>query len=85
MFVVILTISGLTIACSQPHRSGSVDLHDSSIANPSYQKCIDEGFKIEQIIENGIPVDAYCINTLTGKKCKIWAYFRGECSMDGSD
>lgn len=61
------------------HADGSVP--KEQLANPAYEKCIADGYEIEPVVPNGIPIDADCINRATGKHCRVWAYFRGECRL----
>ena len=56
----------------------------SGIANPADKHCVDAGYRLEYVHENGIPVDGLCINDKTGAKCRTWAYFRGECTLDSA-
>jgi len=51
------------------------------MANPAAQKCVEDGYILEPILENGIPIDYICVNPNTGRKCKVWKYFRDECSL----
>ena len=57
---------------------------DPSIANPADEHCVEAGYRLEYIRENGIPVDGLCINDETGAKCQSWAYFRKECTLDSA-
>ncbi|QTA80581.1 Uncharacterized protein dnl_28880 [Desulfonema limicola] len=52
-----------------------------AVPNPAAEKCIRDGYKLEPIMENGIPDDYICVNPETGKKCEIWKYFRNECNL----
>jgi len=53
----------------------------SSVPNPAAQKCVGDGYTLEPILKNGVPVDYVCVNPDTGRKCDIWKYFRGECHL----
>lgn len=52
-----------------------------TLANPAATKCVNNGFILQPIIENGVPSQYLCINPGSGLKCEVWAYFRGECSL----
>ena len=52
-----------------------------SLANPAAVKCIDDGYELVPIMENGIQIGHRCRNPETGMTCEIWQYFRGECSL----
>lgn len=56
--------------------------HKPSLANPAATRCIDDGYVLEPIVENGIIVDHICINPETGMKCEVWKYFRNECKLE---
>jgi len=51
------------------------------MANPAARKCLDDGFSLEPIISQGVMVDQFCVNKRNGNRCKVWEYFRGECSL----
>ena len=51
------------------------------MANPAHEKCIADGYQIQTLYENGVPVGANCINPPTGESCEIWSYFRGDCTL----
>lgn len=53
----------------------------SEVPNPAARKCINDGFILEPVLENGVPVNYLCINPEAGLKCDVWDYFRNECSL----
>lgn len=53
----------------------------SKLANPAAKQCIKDGFKLQPIIEQGVTRGYLCVNPDTGKKCEVWQYYRGECSL----
>ena len=53
----------------------------SELPNPAARKCINDGFVLKPVLENGIPVKYLCINPETGLKCDVWDYFRNECTL----
>jgi putative hemolysin len=53
----------------------------SALANPAATKCVNDGFILKPVIENGVTSQYLCINPGLGLKCEVWAYFRGECSL----
>lgn len=52
------------------------------IANPAAVKCVEDGYQLSTITENGVPTAAFCYNPENGKKCEVWQYFRGECHLE---
>ena len=56
--------------------------HAPGVANPADEHCVEAGHRLEYVYEDGIAVDALCVNDLTRAKCASWAYFRGECTLD---
>ena len=56
----------------------------SGLANPAAAKCVEDGYRLEYAEVDGVPTKGYCINDETGTKCESWAFFRGECSLDGT-
>ena len=55
--------------------------HKTKIANPAAARCVDDGYQLEPVVENGVSVDSLCVNPETGLKCEVWKYFRNECSL----
>ena len=53
----------------------------TKIANPAATRCVDDGYKLEPVIKNGVTVEYICVNPETGPKCEVWRYFRDECSL----
>lgn len=51
------------------------------VPSPAAQKCAEDGYTLEPILKNGVPVDYVCVNPDTGKKCEVWKYFRDECHL----
>ncbi|MCY3639606.1 MAG: hypothetical protein OXH37_01165 [Gammaproteobacteria bacterium] len=56
-------------------------LPTSALRNLADVKCLDDGFRLETVHRNGIPVYALCIDHASQSKCESWAYFRGECPL----
>lgn len=88
----ILSIGMLVVAitggCVPP---GSRQVPDDSadprsrIANPAVEKCLEDGYVAEPVMENGIPVDHRCVDPDTGRFCGVWEYFRETCTLSGDD
>lgn len=53
-----------------------------AIANPAAVKCIEDGYQLSTVTENGVPTASFCCNPANGKKCEVWQYFRGECRLE---
>jgi putative hemolysin len=53
----------------------------TQLANPASEKCIKDGYRLEFIGEQGVPVTGMCINEREQLKCEEWSYFRGECRL----
>lgn len=51
-------------------------------ANPAVKKCLEDGYVVEPVMENGVPVDHRCINPETGKACGVWEYYRDACMLE---
>ena len=54
------------------------------LANPADVKCVEDGYRLEYVRVDGVPIKGLCVNDETGAKCESWAFFRGECSLDRS-
>ncbi len=65
----------LLIGCADPVAERT------SIPNPAARKCLDDGYRLVAVKENGVPRWHFCIDSKSGKKCEVWAYFRGECRL----
>lgn len=54
------------------------------LANPAALRCIDNQYELIHVHdESGVPVSSLCINRKNNRKCESWAYYRGECSLEG--
>ncbi len=54
------------------------------VTNPAVRKCLEDGYQVEAVKENGVVREYLCVNPETGKKCEVWSYFRNECSLEFS-
>jgi putative hemolysin len=70
------------VGCSQTPNIEDTSKSGTKMANPAHEKCIADGYQIQTLYENGVPVGANCINPPTGESCEIWSYFRGECTLE---
>ncbi|MCA1794522.1 MAG: hypothetical protein LC660_11775 [Desulfobacteraceae bacterium] len=50
-------------------------------ANPAVKKCLEDGYIVEPVMENGVPVDHRCINPETDRACGVWEYYRKDCAL----
>ena len=53
----------------------------AGVASPAAKKCVRDGYLLEPVMENGVPVGHWCLDPETGRSCEVWRYFRGECSL----
>ena len=72
---------GLLGGCVSSTSSAETPRELQGMPNPSVKKCLEDGYQIEDILTNGIPRGSYCVDAQSGKKCEVWAYFRGECRL----
>lgn len=76
--------AAMVISCfSNQDHSSSNDKKQSvpAMANPAAGKCVNDGFVLKAIMENGVTKEYLCINPETGKSCEIWKYYHNECSI----
>ncbi len=52
------------------------------IANPAAEKCIRDGYSLKPILTHGYVTDHFCVNPLTGRYCRVWDYFHGDCKLN---
>ncbi|MES9854788.1 MAG: hypothetical protein ABW170_23510 [Candidatus Thiodiazotropha sp. L084R] len=77
----------LSVGCSAKNPEHSADQIDSgkdegsNMPNVSIQHCLDDGYEILKVTQDGIPKNYLCINPVTNKKCETWAYYRGSCQL----
>ena len=45
--------------------------------NLADEKCLDDGFRLEPVHRNGIPVYALCIDDASQSKCESWSLVSG--------
>ena len=77
----IMCVGGLIFIFSTIGCTVNLDGEKQKLANPAEKKCVSDGYKIIPRIENEIPVGSDCFDKTTGKKCEVWKYFRGECTL----
>jgi putative hemolysin len=58
---------------------------ETRMPNPAHQRCIADGYGIEVISRDGVPIDADCVARATGRRCRVWDYYRGDCVLDGTE
>lgn len=49
--------------------------------NPAARKCLEDGYELEPVLADGVPIDHDCVDKTSGKRCKVWDYFRGNCRL----
>jgi len=69
----------LLSACSAPPYAAQPA---KRMPNPAVEKCLADGWKTEAVIQNGVPIDTWCLNPISGQRCLAWDYFRGQCKID---
>ncbi|MBF0467536.1 MAG: DUF333 domain-containing protein [Desulfamplus sp.] len=89
LYLICLLSAFIFIVACKENRAGenkettaSENNSKPSMANPAATRCVNNGYTLEPIIENGVNVDYLCVNPETGLKCEIWKYFRQECSLE---
>ena len=88
LFAVVLAIGcggnpGSTATRIDPaDESGVSSAQPATRPNPAAEKCIQDGFTLAPIVENGVPRGHLCINPENGKKCDAWDYYRGQCNLN---
>ena len=66
-----------------PHqRAVQADRERTGLANPADTKCLEQGYRVEYVRRDGLPIGSLCVNDETGAKCRTWAWFREECSLN---
>jgi putative hemolysin len=78
----------ITAGCMQPESRQVADKGPaarSRIANPAVEKCLEEGYMAEPIMENSVPVDHRCVDPETGRSCGVWEYFWNKCTLPVED
>lgn len=76
------TAAGAILLCgcvvAQPGSVGA----PARAPNPASVHCVESGHLLTYEHENGLPVRGVCVDRETGAKCPVWAYFRGECTLE---
>jgi hypothetical protein len=52
----------------------------AALPNPAVEKCLNDGWRTEPQLVNGVPSGTVCIHPANGVRCEAWSYFRGECA-----
>ena len=79
--IVAVIMLVLMSACSQMSGNEAAPDNREKLANPAHEKCIADGYQIQTLYENGVPIAANCINSSNGKDCEVWEYYRGNCTL----
>ena len=85
-FIIGVSFLVLIIFACSPVKNNSLTasqaLPAKGLANPAAKKCLNDGYFLKPIEENGVSKGFFCINKETGMKCEIWSYFREECDLN---
>jgi len=83
ILIVAVLFNFSVVACRGGNKQTPAEKANSTstLANPAAIKCVNDGFVLESVMKNGVPIDHICKNPKNGKKCKAWKYFRGECRL----
>ncbi|MGD9730668.1 MAG: DUF333 domain-containing protein [Desulfamplus sp.] len=73
--------SSSAATASTADNDGAIEPSLNRIANPAAARCINDGYKLEPVIKNGVTVEYMCVDPNTGVKWEVWKYFRKECSL----
>ena len=74
----------LVVACTgaEPRPAVQPRGQPSNIPNPAARKCVEDGYELEPVLAaDGLPIDHYCVDKASGKRCEVWDYFRGDCRL----
>jgi putative hemolysin len=77
LFVVIVVVGGVLVACQKEEEPGA------EIANPASVYCEENGGKLEIREGEGGGQIGVCVFE-DGSECEEWAYYRGECGPGDS-
>jgi putative hemolysin len=84
VLTVCMVLAVMAAGCVN-HESGQAADPAAAVvrpANPAVKKCLEDGYVVEPVMENGVPVDHRCINPETGKACGVWEYYRDACMLE---
>ena len=84
MILALCMVLAVTAAgCVNPEPGQTADPAAQVVrpANPAVKKCLEDGYVVEPVMENGVPVDHRCINPETGRACGVWEYYRKDCTL----
>ncbi len=65
--------------------SADADQASPQLPDPSVELCLRGGHQLAPMRKAGIVQSYFCINPKAGLKCESWAYYRGECSLEGQE
>ena len=72
----------LLVASCRAEQTPAPQSEPVRIPNPAVRKCLEDGYQVEAVLgPDGLPVDHMCVDKTTGKRCKAWDYFRGDCHL----
>lgn len=58
------------------------DRERAGLPNPADTRCVEQGYRVEYVRRDGLPIRGLCVNDETGAKCETWAWLREECSLN---
>ncbi|MBF0228521.1 MAG: DUF333 domain-containing protein [Desulfamplus sp.] len=81
LIFLIIFISLISCNVNTAGENEKLETNKQRIANPAATRCVNDGYKLEPVIENGVTIEYICINPETGLECEVWRYFRKECQL----
>lgn len=83
-FMTRLLVVAACVGCTTTAVESGAKGSTPALPNPGAVKCLADGYRLEPIYENGVPVGSWCIDPKSGTRCDSWEYFRGECVLRGN-
>lgn len=85
-YIYLLALTGCSGSNSNSEEQPAIEQvsnrHSTQLlADPSLKKCLDDGYKLIPIKQDGIVRSYMCVNPLTNLKCDSWLYFHNKCSL----
>ena|SRR5215470_15626795 len=71
----------ITAGCGGPRSTAQAQTSHAQVPNPAARRCVEDGYALEPVLADGVPIDHDCVDPSSGRRCEVWSYLRGECRL----
>ena len=79
---IVGAVVGLLAAACSADQTPAAQSEPAKMPNPAVRKCLEDGYELQAALgPDGLPVDHDCVDKISGRRCEVWKYFRGDCRL----